>query len=74
MRKVYRETRKTIASVSAKMEESVSGMKEIQSYSREGETRTRIQTSQPEQHGSKRTSRTSNVSLLASSKHIHSHR
>ncbi|MFC1804141.1 ABC transporter ATP-binding protein, partial [Thermoproteota archaeon] len=38
-RKVYRETRKTIASVSAKMEESVSGMKEIQSYSREGETR-----------------------------------
>ena len=39
VRKVYRETRKTIASVSAKMEESVSGMKEIQSYSREGETR-----------------------------------
>ena len=29
----------TIASVSAKMEESVSGMKEIQSFSREGETR-----------------------------------
>ncbi|MBT7914921.1 hypothetical protein HN588_13545, partial [Candidatus Bathyarchaeota archaeon] len=29
VRKVYRETRKTIASVSAKMEESVSGMKEI---------------------------------------------
>jgi ATP-binding cassette subfamily B protein len=39
VRIVYRETRKTIASVSAKMEESVSGMKEIQSYSREGETR-----------------------------------
>jgi ABC-type multidrug transport system fused ATPase/permease subunit len=39
VRRVYRETRKTIASVSAKMEESVSGMKEIQSYSREGETR-----------------------------------
>jgi ABC-type multidrug transport system fused ATPase/permease subunit len=39
VRQVYRETRKTIASVSAKMEESVSGMKEIQSYSREGETR-----------------------------------
>jgi ATP-binding cassette subfamily B protein len=39
VRTVYRETRKTIASVSAKMEESVSGMKEIQSYSREGETR-----------------------------------
>jgi ATP-binding cassette subfamily B protein len=37
-RRVYRKTRKTIASVSAKMEESVSGMKEIQSYSREGET------------------------------------
>ena len=31
VRTVYRETRKTIASVSAKMEESVSGMKEIQS-------------------------------------------
>ncbi len=39
VRTVYRETRKTIASVSAKMEESVSGMKEIQSYSRESETR-----------------------------------
>ncbi len=39
VRKVYRETRKTIASVSAKMEESVSGMKEIQSFSREGQTR-----------------------------------
>ncbi|MGD2201514.1 MAG: ABC transporter ATP-binding protein, partial [Candidatus Bathyarchaeota archaeon] len=39
VRTVYRETRKTIASVSAKMEESVSGMKEIQSHSREGETR-----------------------------------
>ena len=39
VRKVYRETRKTIASVSAQMEESVSGMREIQSYSKEGETR-----------------------------------
>jgi ATP-binding cassette subfamily B protein len=39
VRKVYRETRKTIASVSAKMEESVSGMKEIQSFSKERETR-----------------------------------
>jgi len=39
VRTVYRETRKTIASVSAKMEESVSGMKEIQSHSREGATR-----------------------------------
>jgi ATP-binding cassette subfamily B protein len=39
VRKVYRETRKTIASVSAKMEESMSGMKEIQSYSRESRTR-----------------------------------
>ena len=39
VRKVYRETRKTIASVSAKMEESVSGMKEIQSFSKEGKTR-----------------------------------
>ncbi|MBD3171483.1 ATP-binding cassette domain-containing protein [Candidatus Bathyarchaeota archaeon] len=39
VRTVYRKTRRTIASVSAKMEESVSGMKEIQSYSREGETR-----------------------------------
>jgi ABC-type multidrug transport system fused ATPase/permease subunit len=39
VRKVYRETRKTIASVSAKMEESVSGMKEIQSFSREGKTK-----------------------------------
>jgi len=43
VRTVYRETRKTIASVSAKMEESVSGMKEIQSYSREGETRREFQ-------------------------------
>ncbi len=43
VRKVYRETRRTIASVSAKMEESVSGMKEIQSYSREGETRREFQ-------------------------------
>ncbi|MFB0558240.1 MAG: ABC transporter ATP-binding protein, partial [Candidatus Bathyarchaeia archaeon] len=39
VRRVYRETRKTIASVSAKIEESVSGMKEIQSFSRERETR-----------------------------------
>ncbi len=39
VRKVYRETRKTIASVSAKREESVSGMKEIQSFSKEGATR-----------------------------------
>ena len=43
VRKVYRETRKTIASVSAKMEESVSGMKEIQSYSREDATRNEFQ-------------------------------
>ncbi len=39
VRKVYKETRQTIASVSAKIEESVSGMKEIQSFSREEETR-----------------------------------
>ena len=39
VRKVYKETRRTIASVSAKIEESVSGMKEIQSFSRERETR-----------------------------------
>jgi ATP-binding cassette subfamily B protein len=43
VRKVYRQTRRTIASVSAKMEESVSGMKEIQSQSREGETRREFQ-------------------------------
>jgi ATP-binding cassette subfamily B multidrug efflux pump len=43
VRMVYRETRKTIASVSAKMEESVSGMKEIQSFSREGQTREEFQ-------------------------------
>jgi len=43
VRTVYRETRKTIASVSAKMEESVSGMKEIQSQSREGQTREEFQ-------------------------------
>jgi ABC-type multidrug transport system fused ATPase/permease subunit len=43
VRIVYRETRRTIASVSAKMEESVSGMKEIQSFSREGETRREFQ-------------------------------
>jgi len=42
-RRVYRETRKTIASVSAKMEESMSGIKEIQSYSREKETRLEFQ-------------------------------
>ncbi|GAG58659.1 unnamed protein product [marine sediment metagenome] len=35
VRTIYRQTRKTIASVSAKIEESVSGMKEIQSFSRE---------------------------------------
>ena len=39
VRTIYRETRRTIASVSAKIEESVSGMKEIQSFSRESETR-----------------------------------
>jgi len=39
VRKVYKETRQTIASVSAKIEESVSGMKEIQSFSRENEKR-----------------------------------
>ena len=43
VRKVYRETRKTIASVSAKMEESVSGMREIQSFSRESQTREEFQ-------------------------------
>ena len=43
VRRVYRETRKTIASVSAQMEESVSGIKEIQSYSKEGNTRTEFQ-------------------------------
>ncbi len=43
VRKVYRETRKTIASVSAKIEESVSGMREIQSFSREKETRREFQ-------------------------------
>lgn len=43
VRRVYRETRKTIASVSAQMEESVSGIKEIQSYSREGETKKEFQ-------------------------------
>ena len=35
VRTVYRQTRRTIASVSAKIEESVSGMREIQSFSRE---------------------------------------
>jgi ABC-type multidrug transport system fused ATPase/permease subunit len=39
VRKVYRETRKTIASVSAQMEESVSGIKEIQSFSKEDDTK-----------------------------------
>jgi ABC-type multidrug transport system fused ATPase/permease subunit len=43
VRKVYRETRKTIASVSAQMEQGVSGMKEIQSYSKEGSTRQQFQ-------------------------------
>ena len=43
VRRVYRETRKTIASVSAKIEESVSGMKEIHAFSREGETRREFQ-------------------------------
>ncbi|MFQ6052714.1 MAG: ABC transporter ATP-binding protein [Candidatus Bathyarchaeia archaeon] len=39
VRTVYRRTRRTIASVSAKIEESVSGMREIQSFSRERATR-----------------------------------
>jgi len=39
VRTVYRQTRRTIASVSAKIEESVSGMQEIQSFSRETATR-----------------------------------
>ena len=39
IRAVYRRTRRTIASVSAKIEESVSGMREIQSFSRETATR-----------------------------------
>ncbi|TRO48572.1 ABC transporter ATP-binding protein, partial [Candidatus Bathyarchaeota archaeon] len=43
VRTVYRETRKTIASVSAKIEESVSGMKEIHAYSRERESRQEFQ-------------------------------
>jgi len=43
VRKVYRETRKTIASVSAKIEESVSGMKEIHAFSRERESRQEFQ-------------------------------
>lgn len=38
VRSVYRKTRRTIASVSARIEESVSGMKEIQAYSREKAT------------------------------------
>ena len=43
VRTVYRETRKTIASVSAKIEESVSGMKEIHAFSREQESRQEFQ-------------------------------
>jgi len=39
VRTVYRETRKAIASVSAQMEESVSGIKEIQTFGKEVETR-----------------------------------
>jgi ABC-type multidrug transport system fused ATPase/permease subunit len=39
VRTVYRETRMTIASVSAQMEESVSGIKEIQSFNKEDDTR-----------------------------------
>jgi len=43
VRTVYRETRKSIASVSAQMEESVSGIKEIQSFSKEDETKKEFQ-------------------------------
>jgi ABC-type multidrug transport system fused ATPase/permease subunit len=43
VRTVYRETRKSIASVSAQMEESVSGIKEIQSFSKEEETKKEFQ-------------------------------
>ncbi|MCX6642778.1 MAG: ABC transporter ATP-binding protein, partial [Candidatus Bathyarchaeota archaeon] len=43
VRTVYRETRKAIASVSAQMEESVSGIKEIQSFGKEGETKKEFQ-------------------------------
>ena len=43
VRTVYRRTRRTIASVSAKIEESVSGMREIQSFSRETATRREFQ-------------------------------
>ncbi len=39
VRTVYRETRRSIASVSAQMEESVSGIREIQSFSKEDETK-----------------------------------
>lgn len=39
VRTVYRQTRRTIASVSAKIEESVSGMREIQSFSQETASR-----------------------------------
>jgi len=43
VRKIYRETRKTIASVSARIEESVSGIKEIQAFSKEKETQKEFQ-------------------------------
>ena len=43
VRRIYRETRKTIARVSAQMEESVSGIKEIQTFSKENETRREFQ-------------------------------
>lgn len=43
VRRVYRETRRTIASVSAKIEESVSGMREIQAFSRERQDQTEFQ-------------------------------
>jgi len=43
VRRVYRETRRAIASVSAQMEESVSGIKEIQTFSKENETRKEFQ-------------------------------
>ncbi|MGQ9680539.1 MAG: ABC transporter ATP-binding protein [Candidatus Bathyarchaeia archaeon] len=43
VRRVYRETRRTIASVSAKIEESVSGIREIQAFSRERQDQTEFQ-------------------------------
>jgi len=43
VRTVYRETRKSIASVSAQMEESVSGIKEIQTFNKEDETKKEFQ-------------------------------